>query len=40
MPYIFYLNMEDEEGQGMKQKGINILHPSLICIILKLALLT
>lgn len=31
--------MEDEQGQGMKEKGMNILHPSLICVILEPALL-
>lgn len=31
--------MEDERGQGMKEKGMNILHPSLICVILEPTLL-
>lgn len=33
--FFFYLDVENEQGQGMKQKGMTILHPSLICIILE-----
>lgn len=38
VPYIFYLRVEGEQGQGMNQEGMCVLHPRLTRVFLELAL--